>query len=89
MTKTDLSPEVPAEFEAAVRIAVARDYPGRDVGELKCCAIEPTRFVVRVYLPVAKMRPMPYTIYAVQRDGLAANRLEGEPAEPYRIKNYK
>ena len=45
--------------------------------------------VVRVYLPMAKLRPTPYVIYRVDLLSMVARQLFDEEAAPYRIPNYK
>ena len=80
---------VPADVDAAVRAAVARDYPGREVSAIKSCAASPSERVLRVYLPVPKLRPTPYVVYRVELPSKITCQLVGEEAAPYRIANYK
>ena len=89
MTNSKPEAELPREVENADKLAANRDYPGREIAMVKCAAIEPGRIVVRVYLPVPKLKPTPYIIYAVNREDSEAQRLEAEEAALYRIKNYK
>ena len=79
---------VPPDVDAAVRAAVARDYPGREIGRIRSCAASPSERVVRVFLPVPRLRPSPYCVYRVESDGIA-RRLEGDEAARYAIPNYK
>jgi hypothetical protein len=45
---------VPPDVDAAVRAAVARDYPASEIGAIRSCAASPAERVVRVYLPVPR-----------------------------------
>ena len=87
MTENPYQP--PKEVDKAVRAALAHDLPGRYVSHTKLCAEEPSRLVVRAYLPVANLLPTPYVIYAVDRVTLVASELIGDESEPYEIPNYK
>lgn len=78
-----------ADLDAAVREAVARDYPGREISAIRSCGASPPERVVRVYLPVPKMRPTPYVIYRVELPSKVARQLVDQEAAPYRIANYK
>jgi hypothetical protein len=80
---------VPADLDAAVRAAVARDYPGREISAIRSCAMSPSERVLRVYLPVPNLRPTPYVVYRVELPSKLARQLQGQEAEPYRIANYK
>lgn len=80
---------VPTEVDAVVRAAVARDYPGREVSGIHSCAASPSERVVRVFLPVPKLRPSPYVVYRVELPSKITCQLVGEEAAPYRIANYK
>jgi hypothetical protein len=80
--------DVPPDVDAAVRAAVARDYPGREIGAIRSCAASPAERVVRVFLPVPRLRPSPYCVYRIEPNGVA-RRLEGDEAAPFAIANYK
>jgi hypothetical protein len=49
----------------------------------------PSEVIVRVYLPVPKLRPSPYVIYRVDLRTKTASQFRGEEAAPYWIANYK
>lgn len=83
-TIDDLTPEV----DAAVRAAVANEFPDRDA-RIRLCASEQEHDIVRVLLPVPKLHPPPFVIYAIDRRTQKVKRLQGDAAKPYLIANYK
>jgi hypothetical protein len=83
------SHSLPIGSEAAVRHAIARDIPNREISSIRVCHATPSELIVRVYLPVPKLTPTPYVIYRIELPGLVAARLSGNEAAPYQIANYK
>ena len=80
---------VPTDVDTAVRAAVARDYPGREISAIRSCAASRSERVVRDYLPVPKLRPTPYVVYRVELPSKVAIQLLGKESAPYRIADYK
>ncbi len=80
--------DIPPEVDAAIRAEVALNFPGREI-RLSICSTESIRYIVRVHLPLPKLKPSPYVIYEFDRRSGKVTRLEGESAKPYRILNYK
>jgi hypothetical protein len=80
---------LPPPVDAAVRAAVFRDLPGRDISHIRIADSAPSAFVVRVFLPVPHLKPSPYRIYRIDLTSLAVRQLSGDDAKPYRIAHYK